>query len=298
MQKLARGLAVARQQNSLTFTRAQRIDGHDRLSVGRDQLLNLFETLLFGTEKGDFTGSIASKGYFEQADGGTIFLDEVNSIPPEMQAKLLRVLQDKRLQRIGGNRYHQCDVRIIAASNEDLSELIELNRIRRDFYYRISTIKIDLPRLEDRREDIPLLAVHFLESLRKKYNRQALHFSEATLSRLMQTQWPGNIRELQHVVEYAFTRIPEELDCIEPVHLPVYFQAPDGYSYRRKESSIPKGVTLEPEGPLNPQLEAFEKELVSAALRFHKGNISHTAKSLGMSRQNLQYRLKKHNLTE
>lgn len=259
---------------------------------------NLFESLFFGTEKGAFTGSVASKGYFELADGGTIFLDEVNSIPPEMQAKLLRVLQDKRLQRIGGNRYHQCDVRIIAASNEDLSELIEQNRIRRDFYYRISTIKIDLPRLEDRREDIPLLAVHFLEALGQKYNRKTLHFSEATLSRLTQTQWPGNIRELQHVVEYAFTRIPEELDCIEPVHLPVYFQVQDGYSYRRKESSTPKAVAFEPEGPLNPQLETFEKDLIAAALKLHDGNISRTAKSLGMSRQNLQYRLKKHSLMD
>lgn len=259
---------------------------------------NLFESLFFGTEKGAFTGSISSKGYFEMADGGTIFLDEVNSIPPDMQAKLLRVLQDKRFQRIGGNRYHQCDVRIIAASNEDLSELMEQNRIRRDFYYRISTMKIDLPRLEERPEDIPLLAVHFLGTLGQKYNRHTLRFSEATLAHLTACQWPGNIRELQHVVEYAFTRMPEESDCIEPVHLPGYLTAPEGYSCRRKEILPLKAVALKPAGPLNPQLEAFEKDLITAALKFHEGNITHTAKSLGMSRQNLQYRLRKHSLSD
>lgn len=254
---------------------------------------NLFESLFFGTEKGAFTGSISNKGYFEVADGGTLFLDEVNSIPPEMQVKLLRVLQDKRFQRIGGSKYHQCDVRIIAASNEDLSELILQNRIRKDFYYRISTVQIDLPRLEDRQEDIPLLAVHFLDSLAKKYRRRTLTYSQDTLALLMESQWPGNIRELQHVIEYAFNRIPEDADLIEPCHLPGYLQLPEGYSLRRKIAPPVQPVAMDVTGPLNLQLDRFERDLIEAALEHHGGNISRTAKSLGMSRQNLQYRLKK-----
>lgn len=257
---------------------------------------NLFESLFFGTEKGAFTGSISGKGYFEMADGGTLFLDEVNSIPPDMQAKLLRVLQDKRFQRIGGTKHLHCDVRIIAASNEDLEALITENRIRKDFYYRISTFKIELPRLEDRREDIPLLAVHFLDQLKKKYSRSDLKFDDSTLLVLSENQWPGNIRELQHVIEYSFTRINDDATSIEPTHLPGHLQTQDSYSFRQEE--IPEGTAIElsPELPYSTQLGAFEKELFASAFTHHQGNISRTAKALGMSRQNLQYHLKKHGL--
>ncbi len=259
---------------------------------------NLFESLFFGTEKGAFTGSVSGKGYFEMADGGTLFLDEVNSIPPDMQAKLLRTLQDKRFQRIGGAKPLHCDVRVIAASNENLETLITENRVRKDFYYRISTFKIELPRLEERPEDIPLLAMHFLDELKQKYHRTNLQFADATLEVLYGSQWPGNIRELQHVIEYSFTRINEDAVMIEPEHLPGYLQTQDSYSFRQDELPDAADPAPLPEVPYNAQLMAFERELFSTAFAYHNGNISKAAKALGMSRQNLQYHLKKHELID
>lgn len=260
---------------------------------------NLFESLFFGTEKGAFTGSQTTKGYFEMADGGTLFLDEVNSISPEMQAKLLRTLQSKKFQRIGGTKSIKCDVRIIAASNEDIDLLIESHRMRKDFYYRISTLKIDLPRLEDRREDISLLSQYFLDSLLQKYNRSPLTLSQDTLSLLEQSQWPGNVRELQHVIEYAFSRIADGEAVIEPHHLPRYMKAQDGCAIRIIENDQNQTLPLidesafETSPSLSEQLELFEQKVLMKTLNSHKGNVTHAAKALGISRQNLQYRLRK-----
>lgn len=274
---------------------------------------NLFESLFFGTEIGAFTGSISGKGYFEMADGGTLFLDEVNSIPPEMQAKLLRVIQEKRFQRIGGTKQMRCDVRIIVACNEDPEKLIFENRIRKDFYYRVSTFKIELPRLEERREDIPELAKFFLSELKQKYKLENLQFCDETLSILMNSKWPGNIRELMHVIEYAFARVHDDEVAIAPEHLPGYLQSQDGYAFRHEETlhkeptlkdSVYKDSVYHEEHDLyngddfETQVAAFEKKVISHAYRHNAYNVTHTAKALGMSRQNLQYHLKKHLLIE
>lgn len=259
---------------------------------------NLIESLFFGTEKGAFTGSVSMKGYFELADGGTLFLDEVNSIPIDVQAKLLRALQDKRVQRVGGTKHHQCDVRIISATNEDLSALMQQNKIRRDFYYRLATVKIELPGLDQRSEDIPLLAAFFLTHFSEKYRTHPMAFTDEALKILCSSPWPGNVRELQHAVEFAFNRAPDNALHIDASDLPEYLKSGGGSSHRKdSQPSIPSGDTAAV-GPLSLQMNAFEKQLIQRAVAFHDGNITNAANTLGMSRQNLQYHIKKHGLKE
>ncbi|SDK73575.1 sigma-54 interaction domain-containing protein [Natronincola ferrireducens] len=256
---------------------------------------NLFESMFFGTEKGAFTGSVTKKGFFEMADGGTIFLDEINSISMEMQAKLLRVLQEKRFQRIGGTKYIQCDVRIIAASNEDFFQLMEEQKVRQDFYYRISTIKINIPPLQERREDIPILAEYFLKNLCNQYNRREIIIAPQALTALLEYSWPGNVRELQHVIEYGFNRASEETEILEFQHLPDYIQS--SKSYTHKTAQLPKEFVSEvtDTNPKNfqEQMELYERRIIIDSLILYKGNITQSAKTLGMSRQSLQYRMKK-----
>jgi arginine utilization regulatory protein len=254
---------------------------------------NLFESMFFGTEKGAFTGSVAKQGFFEMAKGGTLFLDEVNSISPEMQTKLLRVLQEKRFQRIGGSQYIQCDVRIIAAANEDLAELIQQQKIRKDFYYRISTIKIDVPALQERRLDIPILAEYFIDKLCKQYSRQKVNISQRVSDIFMEFDWPGNVRELQHVVEHAFTHASDDAVQLEPNDLPNYLQCFKSVMHRSYDGSIGEISSTADRGVFDLQMEQAEKQIIHQVLAQNKKNITRSAKALGMSRQNLQYRLKK-----
>ena len=254
---------------------------------------NLFESTFFGTEKGAFTGSVAKQGLFEMANGGTLFLDEVNSILPEVQAKLLRVLQEKRFQRIGGSQEIRCDVRIIAAVNEDVSALIQEQKMRKDFYYRISTIKIEVPSLLERKEDIPILAQHFLDELCKNYVRQRAIFAENVMDMFMQFDWPGNVRELQHVVEYAFNHVSEDTTLVVFDNLPNYLQSFKSVMHRENGRNAPENLRATGIGVFEEQMEQAEKEIIRNALAQYKGNITHSAKALGMSRQNLQYRIKK-----
>lgn len=258
---------------------------------------NLFESMFFGTEKGAFTGSMTKKGFFEMADGGTIFLDEINSMNTEMQAKLLRVLQEKRFQRIGGSRYIQCDVRIIAASNEDFFELMQQQKVRRDFYYRISTIRINISPLEKRKEDIPILAEHFLKKLCNRYNKEALRIEPKALSALIEYDWPGNVRELQHVLEHAFNHVPEEGMLIELQYLPDYLQSNKSFTHKLPKKSNEITVENIASEKFQDQIEFYERKIIIDTLMLHQGNITKSAKSLGMSRQSLQYRMKKLDIT-
>lgn len=258
---------------------------------------NLFESMFFGTEKGAFTGSIAKQGFFEMAEGGTLFLDEVNSITPEMQAKLLRVLQEKRFQRIGGSKYIRSDVRIITAANEDFFELMEQQKVRKDFYYRISTIKIDIPTLQERKEDIPTLARYFLNEFCNHYHRSPMTLSEKALDEFLQYEWPGNVREFRHTIEYAFTRAPEDALVLEFEHLPDYLQSTKRVSHKAPQLFPAPPATLPIDGNFDERMEAFERELIENALDLHGRNVSKSAKALGMSRQNLQYRMRKFNIS-
>jgi arginine utilization regulatory protein len=254
---------------------------------------NLFESMFFGTEKGAFTGSIAKQGFFEMAEGGTLFLDEVNSITPDMQAKLLRVLQEKRFQRIGGNKYIRSDVRIITAANEDFFELMQQQKVRKDFYYRISTIKIDIPTLQERKEDIPALAKYFLDEFCNHYHRSSMTLSERALDEFLQYEWPGNVREFRHTIEYAFTRAPEDALVLEFEHLPDYLQSTKRVSHKAPNHFSMAPAALSIDGNFDERMETFERKLIENALTLHERNVSKSAKSLGMSRQNLQYRMRK-----
>ena len=166
--------------------------------------LDLLESELFGHEKGAFTGAIAQKiGRFELADKGTLFLDEVGDIPPALQPKLLRVLQEQEFERLGSTRTHQVDVRLVAATNRDLTEMVNRGQFRSDLYYRLNVFPVLLPPLRARREDIPALVTHFVEIFGKRMGRQIETIPPETISALSSYQWPGNIRELQNLVERA-----------------------------------------------------------------------------------------------
>jgi formate hydrogenlyase transcriptional activator len=166
--------------------------------------LDLLESELFGHERGAFTGAIAQKiGRFEMADKGTLFLDEVGDIPPALQPKLLRVLQEQEFERLGSTRTHQVDVRLVAATNRDLAEMVKRNEFRSDLYYRLNVFPLTLPPLRARREDIPALVTHFVEILGRRLGRQIEHIAPETMSALSAYHWPGNIRELQNLIERA-----------------------------------------------------------------------------------------------
>jgi formate hydrogenlyase transcriptional activator len=182
--------------------------------------LDLLESELFGHEKGAFTGAIAQKiGRFEIADKGTLFLDEVGDIPPALQPKLLRVLQEQEFERLGSTRTHKVDVRLVAATNRDLAEMVKRNEFRSDLYYRLNVFPLILPPLRARREDIPALVTHFVEILGRRLDRQIKHIAPETMSALSSYHWPGNIRELQNLVERAvilsnFGVLPNPLQAV------------------------------------------------------------------------------------
>jgi len=166
--------------------------------------LDLLESELFGHEKGAFTGAIAQKiGRFELADKGTLFLDEVGDIPPALQPKLLRVLQEQEFDRLGSTRTHQVDVRLVAATNRDLEEMVKRGDFRSDLYYRLNVFPLLLPPLRERREDIPALVMHFVQILGRRMGREIEHIPAETMSALTSYAWPGNIRELQNLIERA-----------------------------------------------------------------------------------------------
>jgi transcriptional regulator with GAF, ATPase, and Fis domain len=166
--------------------------------------LDLLESELFGHEKGAFTGAIAQKiGRFELADKGTLFLDEVGDIPAALQPKLLRVLQEQEFERLGSTRTHQVDVRLVAATNRDLTEMVSRGEFRSDLYYRLNVFPVLLPPLRERREDIPALVTHFVEILGPRMGREIEHIPTETMSALSSYEWPGNIRELQNLIERA-----------------------------------------------------------------------------------------------
>jgi formate hydrogenlyase transcriptional activator len=185
--------------------------------------LDLLESELFGHEKGAFTGAIAQKiGRFELADKGTLFLDEVGDIPPALQPKLLRVLQEQEFERLGSARTHQVDVRLVAATNRNLMEMVNRGEFRSDLYYRLNVFPVLLPPLRDRREDIPALVAHFVEIYGRRMGRQIEHVPSPTMSALTSYHWPGNIRELQNLIERAVILsndgvLPNPLPAVEPL---------------------------------------------------------------------------------
>jgi two-component system nitrogen regulation response regulator NtrX len=245
----------------------------------------LIESELFGHEKGAFTGATARRrGKFELADGGTLFLDEIGDMSLKTQAKVLRVLEEQTIERIGGHEPIRVDVRVIAASNRALPELIGQGRFREDLYYRLNVIPVEVPPLRRRREDILLLVEHFLKTFCAEYGKRLKSLSGEAVAYFMGYDWPGNVRELRNMVERLVIMSPE--DVITPADLPP--------PLRPREV-----VELAPGGPasLRDAREAFERGYILGELRVHEWNITRTAKALGIGRVHLWRKLKAYGIT-
>ncbi len=264
---------------------------------------DLIEAELFGVEKGAYTGANQSRmGRFERADKGTIMLDEVIELTPRAQATLLRVLQEGELERVGDNKVRKIDVRVVAATNEDLSVAVQQGRFRADLYYRLSAYPITIPPLRERKEDIPLFIVHFLEKYRALYNKNVLGISDRGMEMLSNYEWPGNIRELENVVERAVILADINgvisMECMFPESA----LRPSGAkvldpSGRLQNQIFPEGIDADGlvESLLSTgfDLEKFEETMLTSALQKTQGNISKAARLVGLSRPAFDYRLKK-----
>jgi DNA-binding NtrC family response regulator len=260
---------------------------------------DLMESELFGYERGAFTGAVGSKpGRFELASGGTLFLDEIGSIPVEMQVKLLRALQESEFERVGGIRTIRVDVRLVAATNSDLKKEIGLGTFREDLYYRLNVVPIRLPALRERAQDIPLLTGHFIEKFNARLKKTVTGIDAQALSLLCGYPWPGNIRELENVIERAV------LFCdkteIGIADIPAEIRGEPG-----AHSSTPMPPVAAPAGSsdgLKEQVKAamsrLERELIVRALSQTNGNVTHAARLLKISRKGLQLKMKELNLRE
>jgi DNA-binding NtrC family response regulator len=246
----------------------------------------ILESELFGHERGAFSGAVQRKaGRFELADQGTLFLDEIGDISPTVQVKLLRVLQEREFERVGGSKTIRVDVRVISATKYDMDE-IKTKRLREDLYYRLNTIRIQLPLLRERREDIPLLAKFFLNEFRGRTSKSILGFTEGALDLLEQYEWPGNIRELRNVVERAVAFCRTEK--IQIADLPQEIR-----EIRLKKKLIQHEIET-----LNDVLKAVEKEYLQKILRITQGRKAKAADLLGISRKTLWEKIKEHQLSD
>jgi DNA-binding NtrC family response regulator len=251
----------------------------------------LLESELFGHVKGSFTGAVATKkGLFEVADGGTIFLDEIGDTSPAMQVKLLRVLQERQIRRVGGTEQLEVDVRIITATNQDLEAMVREKRFREDLYYRINVIAIKMPPLREKREDIAALANHFLAKYTKIMGKRIREISPDAMRQLMDYSWPGNVRELENVIERAVAL--EGSDRI----LPASFNREVA---SRTDEAQPLPVVLNDSGiDLETQLERLRERFMNEALSRTQGVQTRAAELLGMSFRSFRYFAKKYNLME
>ncbi|WNS74762.1 sigma 54-interacting transcriptional regulator [Bacillus sp. DTU_2020_1000418_1_SI_GHA_SEK_038] len=259
---------------------------------------SLIEGLLFGTKKGAFTGAIERPGLFEQAEGGTLLLDEINSLNPALQAKLLRVLQERMVRRIGDTVDRKVDVRIIATINEDPIDAISDGRLRKDLYYRLSVVSLFIPPLRDRRKDIQDLVRFFIEKYNHLFGMKVQGIDDHVLSVFEQYDWPGNVRELEHVIEGAMNLIVHE-EKIGYLHLPIHFRNKPQFKNDDFTPKFPADHLKESSKQiksLDEYMDEAEKNYLEKVLQRHQYNITQAAKSLCMSRQNLQYRLKKHQI--
>ena len=239
----------------------------------------LFESELFGHVKGSFTDAREDRaGRFETASGGTLFLDEIGNLPPPLQAKLLAVLQNREVTRIGANKPKAIDIRVISATNLSIQSMAAEKRFRQDLLYRINTVEIHLPPLRERAEDIPLLVYHFIGQYANRYHRSNVAVPPATMTRLQAYHWPGNVRELEHAVERALIFTEDNI-----------LQPEDFFLTRLEEPSAADTQDAH-------TLDAAEKNLIQKALNNHGGNITQTAKELGLTRTALYRRLEKYGL--
>src|SRR5579871_3581167 len=243
---------------------------------------NLMESELFGYEKGAFTGAMTSKpGKFEQADTGTVFLDEIGDVPANIQVKLLRVLQEREFERLGSNVTRHIDVRVIAATNQDLRAALEQGTLREDLYYRLNVVPMNIPPLRERKEDIPALANHFVHKLAPDSGCEVESITDAAMEKLMAYHWPGNVRELENVIERSLVMATGPVLEADDIKLE---GAPSHAGAARTQSDshfVPDGMSL----------DQYEQEIIKEALRRADGNKSQAARLLGLTRNALRYRL-------
>jgi len=240
---------------------------------------NLMESELFGYERGAFTGAQTAKpGKFEQADTGTVFLDEIGDVPPAIQVKLLRILQEREFERLGSNTTRHIDVRVIAATNQDLRAALEQGTFREDLYYRLNVVPMNIPPLRERKVDIPFLAGHFVKKLAPDVGCQVEGITEAGVEKLMSYHWPGNVRELENVIERSLVMATGRVLDAKDIHLE---NAPRPRPQGDSQHFLPEGLTL----------DEYEQELIREALRRADGNKSQAARLLGLTRNALRYRL-------
>ncbi len=250
----------------------------------------LLESELFGHEKGAFTGAAQRRiGRFEQADGGTLFLDEIGEIDASTQVKLLRVLSERTLERVGSNVPIKVDVRVVAATNKHLKELVARGVFREDLYFRLNVVKIEMPPLRDRREDIVLLANDFLREFAKENERPVKPLSDAALQLLLAYSWPGNVRELRTAIEHGVVMCNDSV--IEARHLPQFLDF-QGVAAAAPEADSLVSAKMALAAPAEFNLHALETNTIRAALSLAGGNRTHAADLLGVSRRTLQRKLK------
>lgn len=245
----------------------------------------LLESTLFGVSKGSFTGAVEGPGLFEQANGGTIFLDEINSMPLNLQPKILRVIQEKTVRRVGGDKEIPISCRILSAVNKNPKQVLEDGLIRDDLFFRLATIELKIPPLRDRKEDIEYLVYNFIRKYNVRFGLFIEGVSPTLFNILMEYEWPGNIRELENMVESSMNLVSGEEKLLRPHHLSDYFQ--------EKFSDMKNAATEEAKYDIKEQLLNYEKKLMTESLFRNDYNIVKVAAEFGMTRQNVYQRLKK-----
>jgi len=245
----------------------------------------LIESELFGHEKGAFTGADRRRlGRFEEAHGGTIFIDEIGDMPLEIQTRLLRVLQENTIQRLGSNKNIPVDIRIIAATHKNLEQMIKEGTFREDLYYRLNVISIHIPPLRKRKDDIPLMAQHFLEKYRAMHHKEVSGFTREAFDKLMKYNYPGNVRELENIIERAV--ILARGNAIDEDDLPEHLLKENNENLREVEENL----------PLDEAVARLEMQLIRRSLEKHHGNQTRAAEELGISERKLRYKMEKYGL--
>ncbi len=266
---------------------------------------SIAESELFGHTKGAFTGATSDRGgKFELADTGTLFLDEIGELPLSLQAKMLRVLQSGEIQRVGSDKLKYVDVRILAATNRDLQEEVNAGNFRRDLYHRLSVFPVEVPALRDRYEDIPLLAGFFTEKMRVKLGLKSLCIDQSAINQLQAYSWPGNIRELEHVISRSALRARSEqtgpMITIKANHCPMIVET-DNHASLKTQNIAPTEITPQTSGDISQQkmndaISSFQRKLIAERLAAHNQNWSEAARSLGLDRGNLHRVAKRLNM--
>lgn len=245
----------------------------------------LFESLMFGTVKGSFTGSDNTTGLFEEANGGTLFLDEINSLDIVLQSKLLKAIEEKMIRKVGGNKYIPIDIRIMAATNEDPELLIREGKLREDLFYRIGVVQIDLPPLRERKDDVFLLVNNFIDFYNKKMNINISDIDYEVLDKFYDYNWPGNVRELKNVIESAYNHVTSSVITLEDIHKRIRAYEEEGSTNEDMRDNC-----------LSANVEEYEKQLIIKELAKAENKKVEAARNLGISKQLLNFKINKYNI--